>query len=279
LTKTKKTPSRRSRIDARATLALLASAAAVASAGAGTPVPARVEVFYTELREPLAMAQRHISLARACRAKFGAHCELPEGPSEDRLQRVSELLTWLPHAGLAEATPTPSPASPEQAVRDAARDREEISRTLRGREATLYAKALAVAQECPGKNSERLFALAPRIEETNFVRFWEMSPEDFASIAQKIADDVTAFRKVVRVEWGVDKCRDAYPVAQRVMQEIVTKTKPYVVTDWRAIPRRDRFGQAIAFMWELAFYLEIDLDPAMEKRFDAAEDAREQRQH
>jgi hypothetical protein len=260
-------------------LALLACATGVVSAGAGTPVPARVEVFYAELRAPLALAQRQISLARACRAKFGAQCELPEELSEGKLQRVSELFAWLPHAGLAETISPPSPASAQQAARDAARDREELLRTLRGREATLYAKVLAIAQECPGKDSERLFALAPRIEETNFVRFWELSPEDFASIAQKIADDVTAFRKVVRVKWGVERCRDTYPVAFKVMQEMVIKTKPYVVTDWRAIPSRDRFGQSIGFIWKVAFMLELDLDPAIEKRFDAAEDAREQRQH
>jgi hypothetical protein len=275
----RKTPSRRSRIDARVIFALLASAAGVASAGAGTPVPAQVEVFYAELRAPLALAQRQISLVRACRAKFGANCELPEALSEDRLQRLSELFAWLVHAGLAVAPPPPSLASAEQAAREEVRDREELMRTLRGREATLYAKAMAIAHECPGKDSERLFVAAPLIEETNFVRFWEMSPEEFASIAQKIADETTAFRKVVREKWGVERCRDTYPVAFKVMQEMSIKTRPYVVTDWRAIPSRDRFGQSIGFIWKLAFMLELDLDPAIEKRFDAAEDARDRRQH
>jgi hypothetical protein len=271
----RKTPGRRGRIDARVILALLASAAGVVSAGDGTPAPARVEVFYAELRAPLALAQRQIALARACRAKFGAQCELPEELSEEKLQRVSELFAWLAHAGLAEATPPPSLASPQQAVRDAARDREELLRTLRDHEATLYAKALAIAHECAGKDSERLIALAPHVEEMNFVRFWEMSPEDFASIAQKIADDATAFRKVVKAKWGAEQCRDTYPVALNVIQEIARKTNPYVVTEWRAIPRRDRFGHAMGFIWKLAFELEVELDPAIEQRFDAAEDARE----
>jgi len=274
----RKISSRRSRIDACVILALLASGEGVVSAGAGTPVPARVEVFYAELRPPLALAQRQIALARACRAKFGAKCKLPEGLSEEAMRRISELFAWLPHAGLAESTLTPSPASPEQAARDAARDREELLRMLRGREATLYAKALAIAHECQGKDSERLLALAPHIQEMNFVRFWEMSPEDFASIAQKIADDVTAFRTVVKAKWGAEQCRETYPVALNVLQEIARKTNPYVVTDWRAIPHRDRFGHALGFIWKLAFELEVDLDPAIEKRFDAAEDAREQRQ-
>jgi len=186
------------------------------------------------------------------------------GDSMDAMDTLIDLGPLFA-SSLARA-PTPEMNSTTEGLVNLAALDARLATEVRNFDRIFVVRYGAVLHACMDDDREQMGMLGSmlRIDMNQFEQgtqgdFERESPEMVAQIKDRAAS--------LKQQWSAETCKSALALGQAMSRAYWHKVKPYAGDDWQRVTE-NRFRLAFGSIWEMAYALAVEHDPAVSTRID-----------
>ncbi len=245
-----------------------------AAAHADTPTAPLPHVrFYAEgIDAPLATFYEIIDLARECRRRFPEECgrslkaAMKGGPLDldPALLDLGSL-----HAATRARARAPGFSSTADARQLMGRLLARLDAQAREYDRRIYARAYAVYGACSKDRGDTGMLIT--IYHVDDQQFYGESRATYERDLDAMGTEGRQLEKLIDSQWPDSTCRKGLDLARRMMDAMHHKVEGVFVDDWKTPTPQERYGPVAMHIWEFAFELAREHEPAVGARVEAYE--------
>jgi hypothetical protein len=238
------------------------------------PPSPQVRFFADGLEVPLGTMYEMLQYIQACSLRFPKECAagVQRNFGDSLAQTASLLNLGSLYAAAFARVPAPSVSSAQDAAQKVQKLIGRFNREARDYDRKLMVRWGAVVTVCDKDSDDGLGKLYA-LYELDSRRFHGESAEQFSRSVEAIDAERTQLARLIRDQWPASTCKKAYELGRYVLRGFFQKVKPLSRDDWKPLTQKERTSLAGAHIWEMAFELAREHEPAVGIRVEAYERA------